>query len=555
MHAAGAFAGPVDQSRSTAMPSPETTSSTDLRASDFSIFGGDYSAQIRSGFRPRMDVAALPLELPLDWNMDPFKDSNWRFQLSAWRMLNPIWSKWYGKDWQRLQQEVVPWIDDWSRYHLEEGKTSAFEWYDMAAGLRAQNLAMVFWLQGQGKFEFGKEQERLLRRLAAEHVLKLRDPAYINSGNHGIFQIHGLRLLCIASKIPECAGEESYSSARMKGLFDSQFDVRGVQTENSPSYHLFALKAFAKIRAALYPGMATHFQSTLEKAGTIAPWFTEPDGSIVQIGDSEGRGMEEPLEAMIQSSPFAEEGSRSVVADLHKSGYVIIRSRPDVDVHDASMLVVSGVTSRTKVHDHADELSFVLFSRGRYLFVDPGKYTYNNNDWRRYFVSDRAHNVAGLEGISFAPTDTVESGSTLTSLTARSGGYAVSGCVHRGQKFEHCRRYVYLPHDKLIVHDDIESLPAAARPAIYWHLAPGLLAKAVSGGFSITDRDGSPLARMLVDEPDCHPSLISGATKPLIQGWVSRGYQRKEKAVVIKYVCNHGTRNMTTRILLGGTAF
>lgn len=521
-----------------------------LRPTDFSIFGGSYHAQKQSGFRPRKDVAAVPLVPPIDWDMDPFKDANWRFQLSAWRMLNPVWSKWYGKDWARLEEEVLPWIEDWSRYHLDEKRVSAFEWYDMATGLRAQNLAMLLWLQDQGKLRFNQKQMSTLHRLAVEHVEKLRDPAFINSGNHGIFQIQGLRLLCITSQIPECAGEERYSSTMMSRLFDSQFDARGVQTENSPSYHIFSLNAFNKIRTPLYPSIATHFKDVLSKAALIAPWFTEPDGRIVQIGDSEGKGVKKSLATMVHSSPFAKEDGQAVVADLHESGYFIVRSLPGVDASKAFMLVVSGVTSRTKVHDHADELSFVLFSTGRRLFVDSGKFTYNKNAWRSYFVSDRAHNVVGVEGASFAPGDTLETASTLKSVSTRAGHYEVAGCVHRGPSFEYCRRYTYQPGKELVVMDDIKSLPGAGRPAIYWHLAPGLVAKSGPGGFTVDSEAGVPVARISVEEPGCSATIISGATAPEIQGWVSQEYKHKEKADVIKYVCSHRTKKVVTRINL-----
>jgi hypothetical protein len=521
-----------------------------LRSDDFSIFGGDYDALKKSGFRPRKDVAAVPLALPIDWDMDPFRDANWRFQLSAWRMLNPIWSKWYGKDWVRLKEEIMPWIEDWGRYHLDEERTSAFEWYDMATGLRAQNLAMLFLLQHQGKLQLSQRETGMLLRLAAQHVKKLRDSAFINSGNHGIFQIQGLRLLCITSRVPECTGEEGYSSMMMERIFDSQFDAHGVQTENSPSYHIFALNAFSKIRETLYPSIATRFREVLSKAASIAPWFTQPNGAIVQIGDSEGPGVKEPLSAMISSSPFAEDDGQAVVTDLHKSGYVIVQSRPEVDASQAFMLVINGATSRTKVHDHADELSFIWLAGGRSLFVDSGKFTYNKNAWRSYFVSDRAHNVVGVDGLSFAPRYTLETTSTLDSLKARAGQYDVSGCVHRGRKFEYCRRYVYRPGKDLVIQDDIKSLPSASRPAIYWHLAPDLGARLESGGITIASESGAPVARMTIDQPGCSPTVISGATKPRIQGWVSRGYKQKEPADVIKYICSSDVKKIETRIVL-----
>jgi hypothetical protein len=45
-------------------------------------------------------------------------------------------------------------------------------------------------------------------------------------------------------------------------------------------------------------------------------------------------------------------------------------------------------------HGHSDALSFVLHVDGQPFFIDPGTYCYHTDpDWRRYFVSTRAHNT------------------------------------------------------------------------------------------------------------------------------------------------------------------
>lgn len=526
----------------------QTPASPALEQSDFRIFGGNYAAQVSFGFKPRKDVTAVILTRPIDWNMDPFKDANWRFQLSAWRMLNPIWSKWYDKDWHRLTDEILPWVADWSRYHVDEQKASAFEWYDMATGLRAQNLAMLFWLADQGKIDLSANQMSMLRRLASLHVEKLRDPDFINRGNHGIFQIQGLRLLCITSKVPECKGEQPYSSQMMEALFDAQFDPSGVQTENSPGYHLFSVRAFERIRPALFPDISTKLRQSLGKARQVGPWFTEPDGYVVQIGDTDGG--DRPMKGHDSSGPFVRNFGADQIADLHESGYVIIRSSGNESGRGASMLVVAGPTSDTKVHDHADELSFVLFTAGRYLFVDSGKYTYNKNAWRSYFVSDVAHNVAGVLGKAFLPRDTRETKSTLNATSFETGKYSVSGCVHRGNDFATCRTYLYRPDQELVVTDKFKKLPVEGQPAIYWHLDPSLMAELKSGDVVISRPGGKQLASMHVSEPRCRSSIVKGQTVPSIQGWVSHDYKKRVAAPVVLYVCDKGVTEVKTRVAL-----
>ena len=49
-----------------------------------------YEVLIAQGFKPRKDVESWQFSMPIAWNADPFKDENWRFQLQAWRLIDPI---------------------------------------------------------------------------------------------------------------------------------------------------------------------------------------------------------------------------------------------------------------------------------------------------------------------------------------------------------------------------------------------------------------------------------------------------------------------------------
>lgn len=67
------------------------------------------------------------------------------------------------------------------------------------------------------------------------------------------------------------------------------------------------------------------------------------------------------------------------------------------------MMFKSGYTSKT--HKHADDNSFMLYSKGYDLFVDPGWYNYTTGDrYRDYFNSALAHNTVIVDGKSYSPT-------------------------------------------------------------------------------------------------------------------------------------------------------
>ena len=189
---------------------------------DYQIFanGVEFPQFTNNEFRPRSDTPLVKLTLPLDWSMDPFSDRNWQFHLHAWRMLNPIWTRFFENDWNALQNQILPWVVDWHRYHIRDDIRSVFEWHDMATGVRSHHLAMIVRLQEEGKFNISKDEMLLINKLIVEHIKKLRNKVFISLTNHGIIQLTGLRLLGEAWEgKPECIGEEKYSSKMMKKLF------------------------------------------------------------------------------------------------------------------------------------------------------------------------------------------------------------------------------------------------------------------------------------------------------------------------------------------------
>ena len=518
----------------------------DFERDDFMIFSGDYEAQLADGFRPRSDVRPLGISPPVDWNMDPFDDRNWRFQLHSWRMLNPIWAQWYGRDWERLQAEIMPWIQDWYDYHVNKGNASDFEWYDMAAGYRAQHLAMLLQLQRQGLIKLNPRQSMELAELARLHVEKLRDPEYITHGNHAIIQLHGLRLLCLAWLDQACRGEEAYTAKLMQRLLDTQFGEQGVHTENSPGYHLFALSKFSSLRPELYPPIAEEFDRVLNEARDVAPWFTRPDGSISAMGDSAGSGARFPPAAVPDCTTTTPAGTCVISRDLTAGGYAIIRSAPGAKRSTASMLIVGGASVPPGSHDHADELGFELFEGGRLLFSDAGKYSYNKDAWRNYFISDRAHNVVGIQGRAFAPHETLTRGSMLERMGVDGNIYVVEGYVERADGFTHRRVFRYQPSESLVVSDEVD-VPDGVAPVSYWHFAADLDVEESGGNIQIFDNDVA-IATMALVEGNCEAVVVNGRGGDWIQGWISESYLRKVPAAVVEYRCAEGVTRIVTRI-------
>lgn len=518
-----------------------------LRKDDFDVFRPGYERQVAEGFRPRGDLAPVAMVQPFDWGMDPFHDRNWSFQLQAWRMLDPIWDAFYGSDWSRLKSEVMPWVMDWYRYHVSESRESPFSWYDMSAGLRAQHLALIVHLHQQGFMPLGNDELAVVRALSELHVERLCTPGFIAMNNHGLFQLRGLRLLGQAWSGQRFArAEPAYSARMMKRLLDRQFDAHGVHVENSPDYHGLLLRKFEEIRPELFPGIELALSTMLGLAREVLPWLTFPDGSIANIGDSAGNG--EALDAGFTPDHTLHCAAGEVwVRDLSSSGYAVVRSAAGVPPEDASMLIVKA-QALSKTHAHADHLGMVLYHAGRYLLADSGKYTYNKDAWRDYFVSDRAHNVVGIAGEYFGPQDTTTIGPGLSGAVVSGETVEIEGEIVRREYFRHRRRIVYRPGDQLDVIDRIDARPGDA-PVAYWHLPAGVDAE-IDGSCVHLFANGSRLARISVADPGTVPHLVHGQTEPVIQGWTSRAYKAKVASTVVEFHAPADCRLIETTIAL-----
>ena len=419
---------------------------------------------------------------------------------------------------------------DWHRFHVEEGQRSAFQWYDHSTGVRASRLAFLLDLILSGQLEVSDADLGRLMALADLHAEKLMDPSFLNSRNHGLFQMVGLDALCsVASWRDACQGARSYAREAFAELVKSWFSEEGVHIENSPSYHGWVIRKLRDL------GTAGTFQQPevegmLERADAVTPWLTYPDGRWVPVGDSDGTGPQ--LDGPIEPSCLPNSAGCWAVRDLTKSGYAIIRSLPESDGQESSMLFVSAMAPLTG-HKHSDDLSFVLMEGGREILVDSGKYGYNFDDARSYVISARAHNVPSLVDRRISPGNIDPANSGLDPIAVDRDRFVIRGVADRPGLFLHERVFSYVPGTMLRIEDRLHNL-TDSRWQSNLHLAPDLIPEIGETGFVV--RAGDLTVRAEFSGDGCKISTARGETEPH-QGWVSVGYLEMTPATVVIATC------------------
>ena len=524
---------PTPSSQDTLRPPPQDSSSTQSwsgsapKVTELSLGRNPESSWT---FRPREDSPAWDASLPLDWSLDPFEDRSWQHHLHAWRNMEH-WLYKFRQDGDVSQLRAPVEIAlDWHRFHVEEGRKSGFQWYDHSTGIRASRLAFLLDFVLSRRLEVSDADLGRLMTLADLHVKKLMEPSFLSPGNHGLFQLVGLDALCsvIGWRNP-CLGARPYAKGTFVRSLKGWFSDEAVHIENSPTYHNWVIRQIRRL-GAVERFEEPEIRELLERADAVTPWLTYPDGRWARVGDSHGDGPQ--LTGPVEPECLPNGGGCWAVRDFTKSGYAVIRSLPEVDESDASMLFVSGTTEPTG-HKHGDDLGFVQIERGQDIFVDSGRYGYNYDEYRSYVLSARAHNVISLVGRRTDPYNINPADSRLEPILVEEGQFKIKGVVDRPYLFVHERTLSYVPGTSLRIEDKLNNLTD-----LHWqsnlHLAPDLIPEITEMGFVVSADDFT--VRGEFSGEGCEVSAVRGKTEPY-QGWVSVGYLEMTPASVVIATC------------------
>lgn len=201
-------------------------------------------------------------------------------------------------------------------------------------------------------------------------------------------------------------------------------DVRpdGVHREQSTHYHMTALRSFLGARenarrfALQFP---VSYDERLERACEFLLHVQRPDGLIPALSDADTGNYSDLLElaAHIFARPdflyAATSGALGVepaetCPSFPDGGYFIQRSGwgdAQTDFHDEKYLVFDCGPLGDGGHGHYDLLNIEVAANGRPLIVDPGRFTYaeDQSQWRHRFKGTAAHNTVCVDNLDQTP--------------------------------------------------------------------------------------------------------------------------------------------------------
>ncbi|MGP9650365.1 heparinase II/III domain-containing protein [Glutamicibacter sp. AOP38-B1-38] len=489
----------------------------------------------------------VPVSTLTNWAKYGEEHRSWGFHLHAFEFMDPLLRAADETKDPRWLQEAVKIALGWIKLHRQlDDEVDTMVWYDMSQSLRMPRLIAL--AMRAARVPTMHEHAVVLAEALAWHLDELhKDRAFNPRNNHGFYtavsQVHAAKHL---GMFPDAVETATEGSTRLALMARSQFGPDGVHLEHSPDYHRMLLNSF---ELAVRDGLINddEIRSRIVRAAHVLGWMVQPDGTIVQFGDSPATNVvssnAESIDAatrfILTDGKFGLANDRELAA-FADGGYAFVRSpqpkNPGELAKTGYLAFSAGFHSRA--HKHADDLNVIWYDRGHQILTDAGRFGYGDllpadselrkegfyysSPERQYVESTIAHNTLMMDGENHRRVRRTPYGSALGECVAKSGRFDLSGRV-RHTDYVHRRRIIYVPGEELRLLDAVHSAKEESREAIVW--------LNINGAFELADVSGGTV-KMTLDDAEHPLSLtLSGPGKLVapvrgqklpMRGWRSR---------------------------------
>ena len=366
--------------------------------------------------------------------------------------------------------------------------------------------------------------------------------------NHRTLELYALFVAALALPELDHNGLLSFAVTELHRNLLQDIRPDGVHREQSSHYHATALRSFLGAREnARRFGLEfpASYDARLEKACEFLLHLQRPDGSIPALSDADSGNYSDLLDiaaAIFNRSDFLYAATAGMLGNAPAStcpsfpdgGYFIQRSgwgERETDFRDEKYLVFDCGPLGDGGHGHYDALNIEVAANGRPLIVDPGRFTYAEDEaqWRRRFKGTAAHNTVCVDDLDQTPyhcgkpKSGVAEARLLERLSAP-GLDVISGEV-RSPAYEtvHTRRIFFIAGAYWLIVDSLRG--SVARPLdLHFQLNAG--AWNHCRRISNTHNTG-------IRAPEMVLLFEAHRTPNLTRGWISKLYGVKEVAPMV----------------------
>jgi len=319
-------------------------------------------------------------------------------------------------DW--IESNPFPYPDESPEKHTPQIiPESPIPWYTLHAAIRLRSWAILFDPLVKSGALSDREFQVFVDAIR-EHMALLRWH-HREFGNWKVTEMHSLALASLVwHEFPESEEALRYAMREMFSEAFLQVYPDGVQKELTPMYHYIVLGRFDEFRNMIELSgrtMPAQFENLVESMWNSIAYMMRPDGALPQLNNSDLTFVRETLMRK------AKEYDRGDWAWLASGGLEGIRPEnpPSTLLPWAGILVSRDAWPPEQTvwsafdigpwgmaHQHNDFGHLSLYAHGRSILVDPGRYTYSENDpLRSFFTHSRSHNVLMVDDRGQNPHD------------------------------------------------------------------------------------------------------------------------------------------------------
>ncbi|MEK5476004.1 alginate lyase family protein [Paenibacillus sp. FSL R5-0407] len=377
----------------------------------------------------------------INWSYRHNEDIEWMVMLNRARYMSELGQAYWLTGEERYAEAYISLMKDWIRQNpLTEEEVLASQsraynvkdtWRKLDSGIRIVNWLKGYYCVRQSSL-WQSEEETLFREAVRRHgmYLNIAYTPHDRQSNWGFLETNGLFQLALM--FPDIEESETWLKQAVQRLAEMcpvQVFEDGMHNEQCTMYHhevlhcLFEPVWLAELNDVPLP---PELRNSLDRMYSASLALVQPDGRQPMLGDSDGTDIRDVLTrgAVLFARGdlkvmgydkldyegiwyYGEKGCKRyeqlhieepkvTSVELAQSGYYVMRTdwKPDARylVFDAGHMDV------IRAHGHDDLLHISLFAYGREFLTDPGRYTYMENDFRRYFKESLQHNTVAVDG-------------------------------------------------------------------------------------------------------------------------------------------------------------
>ena len=314
----------------------------------------------------------------------------------------------YGLYLEKVAAAVEGWFDAYRGFRMPP----PLAWNEAAVGFRVRNI-MHFLSAYKTLPNLHLPDSFFLKihSILNGHAYLLLQERNYHPNNHGLMA--SMALTQLALTFPELDSEGLWRETgkyRIRERIEDDLSTENVHLEHSAAYHRFFLDLVLSVEGYLETkgvGLFEPGDATVEGMKEYLAYMVKPDRRLPMMGDTSDSVLTSHYDHswIAYSLSGGEEGVRPPASTVvyPDAGVAIFREewKPCSDFLDATYLFFQSAFHST-THKHADDLGFVLYSRGEDIFAGPGVYAYDSSKYRQYVRSAQAHNTLTVDGRSYA---------------------------------------------------------------------------------------------------------------------------------------------------------